>query len=240
MVYLNTIIIWLIGLIIFLLGASVSAITHPFDKLNNKSGDYIHIISRYFARIILFTSRVKVQVEGLENINRGEAQLIIANHQSLFDIFVLDAYLPIQFRFFVKKELFSIPILGWCLKIENQIRIDRQSRKKATEGIKKALNLILNGRSIAIFPEGTRSRDGQIKQFKKGGVLVATNAQIPIIPVTINGTFQIMKPKKLLIHPSKVKLIIHPRIKTEGLSRLEMKELSDKIRQIISNGMSKG
>jgi len=235
MIYINTIILWTLGIVVFLIGSSIATIVYPFDKWFHKSGDYIHIISRYFGKAILYISRTSIQVDGLDNINRDRVYIIISNHQSLFDIFVMDSCIPLQFRFIVKMELYGVPILGWCLRIENQIMLDRNNRRKALESINKAVSTIRNGRSVLIFPEGTRSRDGSIKQFKKGSFIVATRTKASILPITINGTFNILQPKKLLIYPSNVKVTIHPPFETKGLSRLEEKGLAEKIQHIVAS-----
>jgi len=235
---LNTILIWLAGLIIFFIGASLSICVYPLDLWKNGSGDLIHLVSRYFGKSLLWVSRIKIQVQGLDNLLTDRAQLICANHQSLFDILILDSILPLQFRFVVKKELFSVPILGRCLRYEKQIQVDRQNRRKGIESIMAAGDLINKGRSIVVFPEGTRSTDGEVKRFHKGSLLIAFNTDAPIVPISINGSFGIMSKKSFRLRPGLVKVVIHPPIETKGLSRAEQKEMAEKVRQIVIDGMA--
>lgn len=236
---LYTIFVWFSGLIVFFIGSTISICIYPFDLWKNRSGDLIHIVSRYFARTLLWISRIKIEVKGLENLYTDRAQLICANHQSLFDILMLDSILPIQFRFIVKKELYAIPILGLCLKFEQHVLLDRKNRRKGLESIKKAGDLISRGKSVVVFPEGTRSTDGQIKKFRKGSLLIVSNTKAPIVPLTINGSFGIMSKKSFRLHPGKVKIVISPPIKTEDLTRSEQKELSEKVRKIVIEGMAR-
>lgn len=231
--YFHTIVIWCLGLLIFLFSSLGAFIAYPFDRWLNRSGDLVHLVSRYFGRLMLWVSRIEVQAEGLENLYTDRGQLLCSNHQSLFDIFILDSLLPIQFRFVVKKELFKVPVLGKCLQFEQDIMLDRENRRKGIESIKKAGDLIASGRSVAIFPEGTRSIDGKVKEFRRGSMLVATLSKAPIIPVTIDGSYRIKSKNSVLIHPRKVRIIIGKPIDTQGLSRVEQKALAEKIREVI-------
>ena len=209
-----TIFVWISGLICFIIGSSIAIIFYPIDLWKNRSGDLVHLVSRYFAQVLLWVSRIKIEVKGLENLYTDRAQLICANHQSLFDIPILDSILPIQFRFVVKKELYAVPILGLCLKYEQQVQLDRESRRKGMESIQKAADLIGKGRSVVVFPEGTRSTDSQIKKFRKGSLLIASVSKAPVVPVSINGSFNIMSKKSFRLRPGNVKIVISPPIKT--------------------------
>ena len=235
---INSILIWFVGLIIFLMGAFFSICAYPLDLWKDGSGDLIHLVSRYFGKSLLWVSRIKIQVQGLDNLLTDRAQLICANHQSLFDILILDSIIPLQFRFVVKKELFSVPILGLCLRYEKQIQVDRQNRRKGIESIRAAGDTINKGRSIVVFPEGTRSTDGEVKRFHKGSLLIAFNTNAPIVPVSINGSFSIMSKKSFRLRPGLVKVVIHPPIETKGLSRAEQKEMAEKVRQIVIADMA--
>lgn len=234
---LANIVSWVAGLIIFIAGSLISIMAFPFDRWYRRRGDLIHIVSRYFGRSLLWAGRANVQVRGLENLPQDRPCLICANHQSLFDIALLDGYIPLQFRFVVKKELFSVPLLGLCLIMENQIKLDRKNRRKGIESIRKGSELIKTGRSIAVFPEGTRSPDGTVKPFRKGSLLIATDSRIPVVPVTIDGSYNIMSKGSFRLHPGTVKVIVHPPIETEGLSREDQKVLGERVRQVVIEGM---
>ena len=177
----------------------------------------VHRIGRFWARIALRASRIKVIVRGREHIPRGEPAVFACNHASQSDILVLYQALPIQFRFLVKKELFKIPLLGTAMRWAGYIPVDRLARGKAAlRSLQKAVEKIKNGTSIVIFPEGTRSPDGRLRPFKIGGMLVAAKAGCPIVPVAISGSHRVFPKGNLKIYPGQIKVVIGPSIHTEG------------------------
>jgi 1-acyl-sn-glycerol-3-phosphate acyltransferase len=135
-----------------------------------RSGNPLHKIARLWGKSILVVSRIKVSVKGLSNIDPSSPYIYMPNHQSNFDIPVLLGHLTVQFRWLAKMELFKIPIFGRAMRKAGYISIDRYHRESAFESLKVAANKIKSGVSVLIFPEGTRSRDGNIRPFKKGGV----------------------------------------------------------------------
>ena len=135
-----------------------------------RSGDPLHKIARLWGRSILAVSRVKVSVKGMSNIDPLSPYIYMPNHQSNFDIPVLLGHLMVQFRWLAKMELFKIPIFGRAMRKAGYISIDRYHRDSAFESLAVAAKKIKGGKSVLIFPEGTRSRDGKIRPFKKGGL----------------------------------------------------------------------
>jgi 1-acyl-sn-glycerol-3-phosphate acyltransferase len=206
-------------------------------SLFGSTGNAPHIVARIWARALLFAGRIKVTVKGLSNIDPNRSFIYMSNHQSNFDIPVLLAYLPVQFRWIAKNELFKIPIFGYAMKRAGYISIDRSGRKSALRSIKNAAEIIRNGVSVIIFPEGTRSQDGNLKSFKNGGFVLAVDAGVPIIPVIIHGTWQIMSKNQLRIKPGRVLLEIHQPVETSDFSRKTKNELLEKVRRIISDGL---
>ena len=128
--------------------STLSFITYPLDR----NGNIVHIYARWWAKIQLLVSGVRVKVKGLEHIGNEPAYIYMSNHQGAYDIFALLSCLPVQFRWIAKKELFAIPILGWAMSAANYISIDRSGKRKALESIKKAANKIKGGVSVVIFP----------------------------------------------------------------------------------------
>jgi len=133
----------------------------------------------------------------------------MANHQSMYDILTLLGYLPVQFRWLAKTELFRIPVFGYSMARVGYIRIDRSNRQSAIESLRGAAQKMAQGLSVMVFPEGTRSPDGQIKPFKKGGFYLATDTGRPIVPVVIWGTHHVMPKGKLHIKPGRIVLSIN-------------------------------
>lgn len=196
------IILWII------LNTLVLGVTSIVVSLFSRTGNAPHIIGRYWGKSILWASGIKVDVKGLSNLDPSRPCVFICNHQSNFDIFVLFAALPAQFRWIAKAELFRIPLFGRAMRGAGYISIERQNRQSAIKSIDIAAEKIKNGASVMIFPEGTRSPDGKIGDFKKGGFILAMNAEVPIVPLVINGTWSIMSKDSLKIIPGNVHLSI--------------------------------
>jgi len=205
----------------------------------SRTGNPVHIIARIWGRGILFASRIKVTVKGLANIDPSQSYIFMSNHQSNFDIPVLLAYLPVQFRWLAKAELFKIPIFGRAMRAAGYVKIDRFNQKSAFESIREAARKMKNGVSVMIFPEGTRSRDGNIRPFKKGGFIMAVDSKVPIVPVILQGTWTIMEKSSLKINTGEVSLNIETPIATTGYTRDNKDELMESVRAVICEGFEK-
>jgi len=205
-----------------------------------RTGNPVHIIARIWARGILYVSRIKVTVNGLENIDPAQSYVYMSNHQSNFDIPVLLAYLPVQFRWLAKAELFKIPIFGRAMRGAGYVKIDRFNQEAAFESLGEAAGKMKNGVSVMIFPEGTRSRDGNIRPFKKGGFVMAVDAGVPIVPIVLRGTWTIMDKSSLRINTGEVSLNIEPPIATTGYTRENKDDLIKSVRAVICQGIEKG
>jgi len=205
-----------------------------------RTGNAVHIIARIWARGILSVSRIKVKVHGLANIDPSRSYVYMSNHQSNFDIPVLLACLPVQFRWLAKAELFKIPLFGRAMRGAGYVKIDRFNRDAAFESINKAARKMKNGVSVMIFPEGTRSRDGNIRPFKKGGFIMAVDAAVPIVPVIVLGTWTIMDKSSLRINTGEVSLNIETPIATTDYTRDTKDDLIASVRAVICNGVEKG
>ena len=199
-----------------------------------------HKIARLWAGFILAGSCIKVEVKGLSNIDMTESYIYMANHQSNFDIPVLLASLPVQFKWLAKAELFRIPLFGYAMRRLGYISIDRSGRRSALASLKKVAKTIKNGVSVIIFPEGTRSRDGNIKPFKNGGFVIAIDAGVPIVPVIIHGTWPIMSKNRLHIKPGNVILEIQKPIESSFYTRKTKNDLLKKVRKVICESYEKG
>ena len=197
------------------------------------NGNAPHIVGRWWGKSILRVSGIKVQTKGLENLDPERPCVFMCNHQSNFDILVLFSALPAQFRWIAKAELFRIPLFGRAMRGAGYISIERKDRKKAIQSLKEAAGRIRNGVSVMIFPEGTRSPDGNIGEFKKGGFILAYDAGVPIVPVVINGTWAIMSKDSLKITPGKVRLTILPAVDVANYSKTDKPKLVEDVREKI-------
>ncbi len=208
-------------------------------SLIDKTGNIIHLMARFWGKIILYLSKVKVEVIGSENIINNGPQIFVANHQSNYDVFTLIGYLRVQFRLMVKKELFKIPILGFGMSRCGYISIDRQNPQKAASSIKHAAKRIGEGTSVIFFPEGTRSLDGNLKEFKRGGFILALKSKVPIVPISIVGSFSVLPPNHIKPKPGTIRLIIDKPIETNKLSLAEKKGLSARAREVIKGNIER-
>ena len=202
-----------------------------------RSSNKAHLVARLWGRTLLFLGGVRVDVEGLEKIDPNQAYIFAANHQSQFDIFALLGHLPVQFRWLAKIELFRIPIFGAAMKGAGYIPIDRADRRKAFKSIDQAAAKVRQGTSIVIFPEGTRSLDGKLKGFKKGGFHLAIKSQRPIVPVSISGTFSILPKRGFRINPRAVRIHLSEPIPTASLTGQDRNWLISTIRQRIQENL---
>ncbi|MBW2466236.1 MAG: 1-acyl-sn-glycerol-3-phosphate acyltransferase, partial [Deltaproteobacteria bacterium] len=147
---------------------------------------------------------VKVRVEGMENLEKDRPYIFAANHQSQFDIFALQGFLGVDFRWLAKKELFEVPIWGPAMRRAGYIPIDRSRGRQAIKSLDEAAKKIAAGTSVIIFPEGTRTKDGRIQDFKAGAMVLAIKSGVDLVPVAIRGTYEILPKGKLLMKPGKV------------------------------------
>jgi 1-acyl-sn-glycerol-3-phosphate acyltransferase len=210
-----------------------------FASFLSKTGELTHKVVTLWARFILFGSGVRVTVRGNYHLDPSVSYIYMPNHQSDFDIPVLLAHLKSQFRWLAKAELFKIPIFGQAMRRAGYISINRKERRAAFESLKKAAEIIRNGVSVLIFPEGTRSKDGNIASFKKGGFLLAVDSGVPVVPIIIYGTREIMSKDRLLIRPGNVTVEIRKPIQTSAYTRKTKDDLMETVRQIICESFDK-
>ena len=226
---IRTLFAWVVGLT----ATAVLGLTAIFLSLFDSSGNLPHLVARLWGKIPVRTTGTRVSMQGLENIDSQRSYILVSNHQSFFDIFSLLGYLPLQFRWIAKAELFRIPLLGWAMSRTGYISIERDSPKKAYRSMLEAAERVKNGTSILIFPEGTRSPDGNLQPFKKGVFLIALKSQAPILPVAIRGTRDIMRKNDWRTYPGKVEIRIFPPIETAGFSTAKEAELSEQVRNTL-------
>ena len=197
----------------------------------------IHQIGILWGRSCLFLAGLKLRVEGTGNIPRDEPVIYVANHQSNFDIPILYAGLPIQFRWLAKKELFKVPLFGLAMKRSGYIPVDRSNRRKAMQSLTDAAKKVREGVSVIIFPEGTRTPDGSLQPFKKGALLVAAKARVPVVPVVIHGSFRIQPKDSWRIRSGPLEMKILPPIRTDGLQHNEFDSLTTTIHDRIATSL---
>lgn len=167
-------------------------------------GNNVFRCARLWSRGLLFFSGVRLEVTKEAELDPQGNYVFMANHQSLFDIPALIATLPVQTRFLAKQNLFRIPIFGWALSVGGFIPIDRKNRSRARESFTAAVQRLQSGVSILVFPEETRSIDGRLLPFRRGGFLLALKSGHPIVPVGLQGTRSVQSKRSLKVRPGLV------------------------------------
>jgi 1-acyl-sn-glycerol-3-phosphate acyltransferase len=188
------------------------AVVMTLTALLTRSEQAYFSLARFFAHTVLSLCGVDLVVEGAERVDFKQNHVLVANHASMFDIPAVLAGIPGNVRIVYKKELERIPIFGWGLRYGGMyIAIDRGRRQEAVHGLETAAARIARGGSVLMFGEGTRTSDGKLHEFKRGAFNLAVRAGVPVVPLTINGSFRIMPKGSLRIHPGTITLIVeHP------------------------------
>ncbi len=206
----------------------------------NPASPAVQRLIRWWSRIFLVAAGVKLDVAGKDQLERGRSYVFVANHASNIDIpvnfLVAD---PVPIRYLAKKELFGVPVLGWVMRAVRIVRTDRQAGRMAHEEINRQLDEIIPmGLSLMIYPEGTRSRSGELGSFKRGAFRIAIDNGMDVVPVSISGTREIFPPGSKLIYGGHAKAIVHPPIPVAGLERAEIGRVMEEAREAIAKGLA--
>jgi len=219
---LRTIFVWTCAGIATIVLTICSVLTFPFDR----RGRMVHLLyARLWGWLILKIAGVKMQVVGLEHVDPRKTCIYMCNHLGSFDIFALLACLPVQFRWLAKSEYFRIPIMGWGMRTAGYISLDRSRRRSAHESMEIAARKIREETSVVIFPEGTRSFDGAMQPFMNGGFNLAIRAGVPIVPITIHGTWEIMPRTTNRVKKGNILVVIGQPIETKGCTMKDRRRL---------------
>lgn len=190
-----------------------------------------------WAKLNVWATPMFVKIMGRENIDKKQSYVIVCNHQSHYDIFLLYGWLGIDFKWVMKKELKQIPVLGAVCDAMGHIFIDRSNSNSAIEEINRAKEKIVDGTSVLFFPEGTRSVTGDMGQFKKGAFKMALDLGLPVLPITIKGTRGVLPAKSMNLLPGHAQMVIHEPILTGSYSEANIENLMDKTKNIIEGSM---
>ena len=211
-------------------GATLALLSAPFDR----SGDTVVALARIWSRMLLRSAGVRLTVNMHGELDPRRPYVFMANHLSTVDIWALFVAVPLKVRFIAKKQLGRIPLFGWAMAVGRFIFIDRQNPMAARRSIDQAAARIRTGSSVAMFPEGTRSRDGRLGPFKKGGFHLAITAGVPIVPVGIRGAHEVMPRGSLILRPGPVTIEIGVPIDTKDLSTADRDVLRERVRAEVA------
>lgn len=185
------------------LGSIIIAIS-PFDR----NGNAVHYIGKFWSLLNIYLSGTRLTIKGKERIKKGHTYIVMSNHQSLVDPWILIGKLPLQLRWTIKSEVKKMPIFGYALERMGHIYVGSRKRKDAAMTLGVAAQIIREGTSVVFFPEGTRSKDGSLEKFHKGGAIIAIRSGAPILPVTVNGSRFVLPKGTLALMPGKIELIV--------------------------------
>jgi 1-acyl-sn-glycerol-3-phosphate acyltransferase len=229
---IKTFFIWILAIILTVFWGTVSILSSLIDKTGQSGFKCMQL----WARALLKLGGVKFRTEGFENLPMDKNYLFVSNHQSQVDIIALAAALPIKFGWMAKKSLFKVPFLGWHMTRMGYVPIDRGNISSQTSGLVKASRSLKGGNSLVIFPEGSRSKDGKLRPFKDGAFYIALESGTPIVPVTINGTGDIIRKGSYKINPGDVKIVASGVIDVASYQHGDREKLKELVRgNILAN-----
>ena len=232
---LRTILTWTVGVLVTIIGA-LSALTLVLIRPTSPA---IESVIRWWSRMWLWASGTRLTVEGGEHIDPDQSYVVVANHLSTLDIMVCFLAVPLPIRYLAKKELFRIPLLAQAMRAVGIIEVDRAARTSIHASVnRQARELLAHNRSLIIYPEGTRPRDGVMKPFKKGAFTMAIASGLPVLPLSIHGTYEAAVPGKPWFKGGPVTAVIDAPIPTAGLTQANTDMLRDQVREIIAKRVS--
>ena len=230
---------YLLKLSLFILITAPAAVATVLLGLIDRHGKLAYSFSRFWCALILIMGGIRLNVAGREHIDPRRQYIFMVNHQSNIDIPVLVRSLAgFQLRWIAKRELLWIPFFGWAMWASKHIMLDRADPLDAVKSIERARDRIAAGISVVVFPEGTRSRDGRLLRFKKGGFLLAVKANRPIVPVTIIGSRQLLSAGAWRLQRGTIDVIIGRPIEIAGFRPGNLRHLSALVRQAIESHLS--
>ena len=205
----------------------------PFDRKRN----LVHYIGRFWALLNVYLSGTRLVIRGREKIEKGCSYIVMANHQSLFDVWALIGMLPLQLRWIIKSDIKKMPIFGYALERMGHIYVDRRRRKDTALSLEEALQKMGETASVVIFPEGTRSKDGHLQKFHKGGAIIAIRSGVPILPVTVNGGSFVLPKDTLALMPGKIEVVVGDVIDPGMFDENSKDELMRAVKSAVSKNL---
>lgn len=205
------------------------------SSLVDRTGYFAHRCARAWSWLILATTGVEVEVDGLERLVPGRTYIFVSNHQSIYDIPILFASLPYQLRIIAKESLGRFPILGRHLRRTGHMLVDRRNPDRSSI-LRWMSTLVSQGLSLIVFPEGTRSDDGRVGRFKGGSFMLALETGLPIVPLSVVGSRRVMHKGELTVRPGRVRLVVHDPVaasETRRPSIPEVRELAERVRAVV-------
>jgi len=226
-----------IGLPIFLVLTILTALVTTLGCWLGNGHFWGYYPGKIWSQLTCITFLLPIKVEGKENIDEKTSYVFLANHQGAFDIFLIYGYLGRNFKWMMKKSLRKIPFVGKACEMAGFIFVDKSSPRKVYETIKNAERVLQGGTSMVVFPEGARTFSGHMREFKKGAFQMADQLQLPVVPMTIDGSFDVLPRTSKLLHWRRMKLTIHQPIYPIGKGPENQKMLLEESYKAIESGL---
>ncbi len=195
------------------------------------------IVVARWARWVAWMMPMRVTASGTQNINPKQAYVVVANHLSMLDILAIFGWSGLELRWVIKREVKHLPLIGWGCSVLGYVFVDRSNRESAIQAINRATARLEPGEGMMFFPEGTRSKNGQLLPFKMGAFKTAVKQQMPVLPISVKGTYQLMPSGSILPKPGRVSIHIHPAITAEGNDKAAAEQIAGKARKSIAAGL---
>lgn len=197
------IIVWPIMVVLTLFTAVFTMLFVPF-----RNAEFVHKVQQFWSRSFYRLMFLPVTVEGLEHIQQGQSYVFVSNHQSMFDVWLIYGWLPVIFKWLMKAELRKVPFVGTACKAAGHIFVDRRNPKAAMESMEEVKKQLKDGVCTVIFPEGTRTKDGQVGRFKRGAFQIALDLQLPVVPISLSGCYNVLPKGKPFVYRRPVRMYV--------------------------------
>lgn len=227
---------YLIALPIFIVLTILTAVV-TMAAIPWKNAEWLHKLQQFWARSFCRLLFLPVEVEGLENIQPKTSYVFVSNHQSMTDVFVIYGWLPVIFKWIMKKELRKVPLVGAACKAAGHIYIDRSNKMASMRSIAEAERIVKDGVCVVIFPEGTRTLTGEVGRFKRGAFSIATDLNLPIVPISLSGCYEVMPRTRFYAKWHRVKMTVGKPIDVSAYPEEVRNVLIEDVRQQVINNI---
>ena len=231
--------LWLFFVPVFLVLTILTAVTVIIGCLLGGEKIFAYYPGMIWSRLTCYLALCPVTVKGREHIDRKQSFVFVANHQGAFDIFLIYGFLGVPIKWVMKAGIAKIPFVGAACRAAGFIFVDNSTPKAAARSVLEAERCLRNGASVVVFPEGSRTYDGKMIRFKKGAYQMALDQHLPIIPITLNGPFDVLPIGSLNVHRHRMEMVIHPAVSTENIdtSHKGMQAFADQTQEIIASAL---
>lgn len=226
---------WVVGIPLAILSTIFTTVSLMIIAPFYPKSKLVYLITVWWGRFCNYIFLINIKITGLEHLDPKQSYVFTANHQSIFDILAVYGWIPYAFRWIMKMELRKTPFIGKASEASGQIFVDRSNPIAAKHSMEKAAEKLTNGISVFFFPEGTRTKTGRVGKFKRGAFLLAMELKLPIVPITISGSYD--RIKGLRVFPGKITLNIHNPIDVSQYSMEQSSELLRKTQDIVKSGL---